>query len=216
MADSFNSSLTSPLLFLDYKRTPKHPLPHHTSSQAFFFPFSFHRVQINSIFLYMPVLSSSNATSSWPHLRWSSHQNTPNFLQYMLTYVPHIISKNHTKRSPDAARASFTMTAAHCLYTSWEHSSCLVTTPPGTWSACKLQLHDLSLFKSCDLQIRWFPLSTTMSISYHYFWASPFPISRANCREHLYLSIAATLIKSLCFINSIFIILYVILALCLF
>jgi hypothetical protein len=47
-----------------------------------------------------------------------------------------------------------------------------------------LQLCDLSSLKSCDLQIRWFPQSTTMSISYHYFSASRFSISRANCREH--------------------------------
>jgi hypothetical protein len=36
----------------------------------------------------------------------------------MLTYVPHIISKNHTKRSPDAARTSSTMAAASCLHAS--------------------------------------------------------------------------------------------------
>jgi hypothetical protein len=36
---------------LAYKRTPRHPLPHHISSQAFSSFFSFHRVQINSIFL---------------------------------------------------------------------------------------------------------------------------------------------------------------------
>jgi hypothetical protein len=34
---------------LAYKRTPRHPLQHHTSFQAFS-SFSFHRVQINSIF----------------------------------------------------------------------------------------------------------------------------------------------------------------------
>jgi hypothetical protein len=36
------------LLPLAYKRTPRHPLPHHTNSQAFSSSFSIHRVQINS------------------------------------------------------------------------------------------------------------------------------------------------------------------------
>jgi hypothetical protein len=62
---------------LAYKRTPRHPLPHHNSSQAF--SSSFHRVQINSIFLCLPVLSSSNDISSQPCSRWSSHRNAPNF-----------------------------------------------------------------------------------------------------------------------------------------
>jgi hypothetical protein len=46
-----------------------------------------------------------------------------------------------------------------------ERSPSLIMTPPGTWSAHNLPPHNLSLFKSCDLQVWWIPVSTTMSIS---------------------------------------------------
>jgi hypothetical protein len=51
---------------LAYKRTPRPSLPHHTSSQAFSSFFSFHRDQINYIFLCLPVLSSSKSRRSIP------------------------------------------------------------------------------------------------------------------------------------------------------
>jgi hypothetical protein len=39
----------------------------------------------------------------------------------MFPLVPYIISENLYKKSPDAARISFTMTAARCLYISCVH-----------------------------------------------------------------------------------------------
>jgi hypothetical protein len=54
---------------------------------------------------------------------------------------------------------------ADVLNISEERSPILITTPPGTWPAHNLPPHDLSLFKSCDLQVWWIRMSTTMSIS---------------------------------------------------
>jgi hypothetical protein len=44
----------------------------------------------------------------------------------MLPLVPYIISKNSYKKSPDAAKMSFTMTAARCLHISCVHDSTLL------------------------------------------------------------------------------------------
>jgi hypothetical protein len=96
----------------------------------------------------------------------------------MLRYVPHIISKNHTKRSPNAAKTSFTVAVVRCL------------------------LHILRAFVKYghNATRNFIPLFLCKSLS--------------NFQSQLSGTlITATLIKSLCFINSIFIILYVILAL---
>jgi hypothetical protein len=44
----------------------------------------------------------------------------------MLSLVPYIIPINHWKKGPDAARTSFTMTIARCLYISCVHNSTLL------------------------------------------------------------------------------------------
>jgi hypothetical protein len=44
----------------------------------------------------------------------------------MLSLVPYIIPRNLCKKSPDAARMSFTMTVARCLYISCVHDSTLL------------------------------------------------------------------------------------------
>jgi hypothetical protein len=44
----------------------------------------------------------------------------------MLPHVLHIISKNLYKKSPDAVKTSFTMTAARCLYISCVHEFTLL------------------------------------------------------------------------------------------
>jgi hypothetical protein len=44
----------------------------------------------------------------------------------MLSLVPNIIPRNLCKKSPDAARMSFTITVARCLYISYVHKSTLL------------------------------------------------------------------------------------------
>jgi hypothetical protein len=62
-----------------------------------------------------------HSPSSQPHSWWSSHWNAPNFLQYVLPYVSHNISKNRCKRNRDATRITPFMAAAPCLHAFCAH-----------------------------------------------------------------------------------------------
>jgi hypothetical protein len=98
-----------------YKKRPRHLLPPHTGSS------SFHRVRRSSIFVYLPVLSNSNAPVHSPISDDLVTEMLPTFSSTCSPMSLISYPKNHTKRSPDAVRTSFTMIAARCLYTSYIH-----------------------------------------------------------------------------------------------
>jgi hypothetical protein len=91
----------------------------------------------------------------------------------MLPYVLHHISEYHYKRRPDATRASFTMTAAWCLYTSCVH-------------ACNLSHHStllwglLDAFTEIDHKVTRNVISMQSAATQHYLLLAPQSLDQVN------------------------------------
>jgi hypothetical protein len=148
---------------LDYKRTPRHPLPCHNRSQAFSSSFPLHRVHTKLLLLCPSVLSNHwvPVPSLIPDdldteiLQTFSNRCSP----MSSTTYPNITIREDPMRLEHHSPWLLPSVCTHPVYmlvifliillyceVSLMHSPRLITKSLGTWSACNLPLHNITFF----------------------------------------------------------------------
>jgi hypothetical protein len=145
----------------------------------------------------------------------------------LISLVPNMIPRNLCKKSPDAARTSFTMTVARCLYISYLHDSTLLwdlfdapTTSHQVLSVCARSFTEINCDATMDMiGVRYatpWPCHVLISWSLDNVISPPRHLVNHAFHIHIIISMQApcqSLVPSHHFINNLFIILYIILAL---